>query len=76
MHTCRKRLWQTGRLRTGRLGYGWERAVGKEEGDGKMWQRPGGMEREMKGDGVGIWQGVFLVLLEERPGKARCLSSG
>lgn len=32
--------------------------------------------REESGDGVGSWQGVFLVLLEEGPGRAECLASG
>lgn len=38
--------------------------MGKEEGDRKMWQRPAGKEggKEERGDGVGSWQGVFLVL--------------
>lgn len=46
----------------GRLVSGWGGAVGKEEGDGKMWQRPGAGEREERGGGVGSWQGKFPVL--------------
>lgn len=59
------RLWQTGKLRSWWAGE-WlgKSTVGKEEGDRKMWQRPAGKEggTEGRGDGVGSWQGVFLVL--------------
>lgn len=46
----------------GRLGSGWGGTVEKEEGDGKMWQRPEAGGRKERGGGVGSWQGEFPVL--------------